>query len=321
MSNSVYSVKLTKLVEEFHLEVLRKGSNYESQVVQVTDVNRPGLQLIGFFSYLDPKRLQLLGKVENTFLSNMTAAERRKSFDQLLAQDIPALIITRGLQPFPECSEMADRYDRTILSTQETTTTFMGKLISSLRNHLAPRITRHGVLVEIYGEGVFITGESGVGKSETAIELIKRGHRLIADDAVEIKRMGDGELVGRAPELIRHYMELRGIGVVDIQQLFGVSAVKDEAQIDLVVNLETWKEGAFYDRLGLEDSKTEILDEEVPIITIPVKPGRNLAVILEVAAMNNRHKRMGYNAAQAFTDQLNQHFAQALAAQGGEEEV
>ena len=191
----------------------------------------------------------------------------------------------------------------------------MGELISSLRNHLAPRITRHGVLVEIYGEGVFITGESGVGKSETAIELVKRGHRLIADDAVEIKRMGDGELMGSAPELIRHYMELRGIGVVDIQQLFGVSAVKDNAQIDLVINLELWKEGAVYDRLGLEEQTTEILDVEVPTITIPVKPGRNLAVILEVAAMNNRHKKMGFNAALAFTEKLNKHFEQAEADQ------
>ena len=211
---------------------------------------------------------------------------------------------------------MADRYDRTILSTHQTTTAFMGELISSLRNHLAPRITRHGVLVEIYGEGVFITGESGVGKSETAIELVKRGHRLIADDAVEIRRMGDGELMGSAPELIRHYMELRGIGVVDIQQLFGVSAVKDNAQIDLVINLELWKDGAVYDRLGLEEQTTEILDVEVPTITIPVKPGRNLAVILEVAAMNNRHKKMGFNAALAFTEKINKHFEQAETEKG-----
>ncbi len=313
--SGIYTVKLSTLVEEFHLEVLRKGQGYDNQVVRVRDVNRPGLQLIGFFNYFDPQRLQVLGKVENTFLSSLTAEERRKSFEQLLAQDIPALIITRGLEPFPECSEMADKYDRTILSTDNTTTAFMGELISSLRNHLAPRITRHGVLVEIYGEGVFITGESGVGKSETAIELIKRGHRLIADDAVEIRRMGDGELMGSAPELIRHYMELRGIGVVDIQQLFGVSAVKDNAQIDLVINLELWKDGAFYDRLGLEELTTEILDVEVPTITIPVKPGRNLAVILEVAAMNNRHKKMGFNAALAFTEKLNKHFEQVEAAQ------
>lgn len=169
--SGIYTVKLSTLVEEFHLEVLRKGQGYDNQVVRVRDVNRPGLQLIGFFNYFDPQRLQVLGKVENTFLSSLTAEERRKSFEQLLAQDIPALIITRGLEPFPECSEMADKYDRTILSTDNTTTAFMGELISSLRNHLAPRITRHGVLVEIYGEGVFITGESGVGKSETAIEI------------------------------------------------------------------------------------------------------------------------------------------------------
>ena len=210
---------------------------------------------------------------------------------------------------------MAERYDRTILRTQETTTDIMGSLITGLRNHLAPRITRHGVLVEIYGEGVLIFGESGVGKSETAIELIKRGHRLIADDAVEIKQMGVNQLVGNAPELIRHYMELRGIGVVDVRRLFGVSSIKDSANIDLVINLEPWRDGAVYDRLGLEELHTDILGINVPSVTIPVKPGRNLAVIIEVAAMNNRHKRMGYNAAQAFTDQINRHFEEELARQ------
>ena len=250
----------------------------------------------------------------------MSPEERRKSFEQLLAQDIPALILTRGMEPFPECLEMAEKYDRTLLSSQETTSAFMGALISGLRTNLSPRITRHGVLVEIYGEGVLILGESGVGKSETAIELIKRGHRLIADDAVEIKRVAAHQLVGSAPELIRHYMELRGIGVVDVRQLFGVSAVKDEANIDLVVNLEQWRDGAMYDRLGLEELFTTILDVQVPAVTIPVKPGRNLAVIVEVAAMNNRHKKMGYNAAQAFTEQINRHFDEAMAAQNQQEE-
>ncbi len=312
---SLYSVKLTKLVEDYHLDVLRKGKGYDKCLIRTEDVNRPGLQLIGFFDYFDPLRLQVLGKVENTFLTGMDSAQRRESFERLLAQDIPALIITRGMEPFPECMEMAEKYDRTLLSTQDTTSGFMGALILGLRNYLSPRITRHGVLVEIYGEGVLIFGESGVGKSETAIELIKRGHRLIADDAVEIKRMNDRVLVGSAPELIRHYMELRGIGVVDIRRLFGVSAVKDEANIDLVVNLELWKDGAVYDRLGLEELHTTILGVDVPAITIPVKPGRNLAVIVEVAAMNNRHKKMGYNAAQAFTDQINRHFNEAMAAQ------
>lgn len=312
---SPYSVKLTQLVEEYHLEVLREGSNYEECRVCSGDVNRPGLQLVGYFDYFDHQRLQLLGKVEETYLEGFSSQQRRECFERYMAQEFPALIIARGMEPFPECMEMAEKYDHTILRTNELTTAFMGSLIASLQNHLAPRITRHGVLVEISGEGVLIYGESGVGKSETAIELIKRGHRLIADDAVEIRRMGNDRLVGTAPELIRHYMELRGIGVVDIRRLFGVSAVKAEANIDLVVNLEPWRDDVVYDRLGLEELRTTILDVEVPTITIPVKPGRNLAVILEVAAMNNRHKRMGYNAAQAFAAEIDRHINELEAAQ------
>ena len=258
---SLYSVKLSKLVEEYSLDVLRKGKGYEKCLIRTEDVNRPGLQLIGFFDYFDPMRLQVLGKVESTFLEGMTAEERRKSFEQLLAQDIPALILTRGMEPFPECMEMAEKYGADALR-----------------------------------------------------------FRLIADDAVEIKRVASHQLVGSAPELIRHYMELRGIGVVDVRRLFGVSAVKDEANIDLVVNLEQWRDGAMYDRLGLEELNTTILDVQIPAITIPVKPGRNLAVIVEVAAMNNRHKKMGYNAAQAFTEQINKHFDEAMAAQAQQDD-
>ena len=233
-----YSVKLGKLIEEFDLEVLRGVENYQDVLIQREDVNRPGLQLVGFFDYFDAKRMQLLGRVESTYLEQISAEERRKCFDAFLAHDIPALVITRGMEPFPELMEMAEKYDRTILRTQETTTAFMGALIAALRNYLAPRITRHGVLVEVYGEGVLLLGESGVGKSETAIELVKRGHRLVADDAVEIKRVGVKRLVGSAPELIRHYIELRGIGVVDVQQLFGMSAVREDQDIDLVVRTE-----------------------------------------------------------------------------------
>ena len=310
-----YSMKLGKLIKDFDLEVLRSVAHYEDVLVQREDVNRPGLQLVGFFDYFDAKRLQVLGKVENTYLTKVEPEDRRRIFDDLLAYEIPALIITRGLEPFPELMEMADRHDRTILRTQETTTAFMGALIAGLRNELAPRITRHGVLVEVYGEGVLLLGESGVGKSETAIELVKRGHRLVADDAVEIKRVGVNRLVGSAPELIRHYIELRGIGVVDVQQLFGMSAVREDQDIDLVVSLEQWNDEAMYDRLGLEELYTVILDVKVPSLTVPVKPGRNLAIIVEVAAMNNRHKKMGYNAAQAFTQQINEHFEQALSGQ------
>ena len=310
-----YSVKLGKLIEEFDLEVLRGAENYQDVLIQREDVNRPGLQLVGFFDYFDAKRMQLLGRVESTYLEQISSAERRARFDAFLAHEIPALVITRGMEPFPELMEMAEKYDRTILRTQETTTAFMGALILALRNYLAPRITRHGVLVEVYGEGVLLLGESGVGKSETAIELVKRGHRLVADDAVEIKRVGVKRLVGSAPELIRHYIELRGIGVVDVQQLFGMSAVREDQDIDLVVSLEQWNDETMYDRLGLEELYTVILDVKVPSLTVPVKPGRNLAIIVEVAAMNNRHKKMGYNAAQAFTQQINEHFDQALSGQ------
>ena len=310
-----YSMKLGKLIKDFELEVLRGVEHYGDVLIQREDVNRPGLQLVGFFDYFDAKRLQVLGKVENTYLAQVPSEDRRRIFDALLAYEVPALIITRGLDPFPELMEMADKHDRTILRTQETTTAFMGALIAGLRNELAPRITRHGVLVEVYGEGVLLLGESGVGKSETAIELVKRGHRLVADDAVEIKRVGVNRLVGSAPELIRHYIELRGIGVVDVQQLFGMSAVREDQDIDLVVSLEQWNDETMYDRLGLEELYTVILDVKVPSLTVPVKPGRNLAIIVEVAAMNNRHKKMGYNAAQAFTQQINEHFEQALSGQ------
>ena len=313
--DSPYSVPLGKLIEEFNMEVLRGASGYQERPIRTVDVNRPGLQLTGFFDYFGHKRLQILGRVENTYLAGLTAEQRRESFEKLFHYDIPALIISRGMEPFAECMEMAEKYDRTILRTQEATSAFMSGIIAALSVYLSPRITRHGVLVEVYGEGVMLLGESGVGKSETAIELVKRGHRLIADDAVEIKKAGNKRLVGSAPELIRHYIELRGIGVVDVRRLFGMAAVKDDADIDMVINLEQWKDNAMYDRLGLESLYTTILDVQVPTLTVPVKPGRNLAVIVEVAAMNNRNKKMGYNAAMEFTRQINEHFDQAMSQQ------
>ena len=310
----VQSVKLQKIIENFELEVLRGPEGYENKKITTDDVNRPGLQLTGFFDYFDEKRLQVIGLVETSYLEKLTSDQRRERFDRLLSYDIPALIYSRGLEPFPEFMEMAEKHDTIVLRTQETTSNFMSTLIAFLKLYLSPRITRHGVLLDIYGEGVLLLGESGVGKSETAIELVKRGHRLIADDAVEIKRVAANRLEGTAPELIRHYIELRGIGVVDIRRLFGMSAVKKETDIDLVINLEPWKDGAMYDRLGAENLYTSILDVQVPTLTIPVKPGRNLAVIIEVAAMNNRNKKMGYNAALEFTKQVNEHFDQAMAA-------
>lgn len=278
-------------------------------------MNRPGLQLAGFFDYFVPQRIQLIGMVENTYLTNLTSEERRVSFERLFTYDIPAMIIAHGAEAFPECIEMAQKYGRVILRTPESTTNIMSATISFLRTMLCPRITRHGVLVEVYGEGLLILGESGVGKSETAIELVKRGHRLIADDAVEIRRISRRKLTGAAPEMLRNYLELRGIGVVDVHRLFGMSAVKKDSAIDLIVNLELWKDDTVYDRLGTEEQYTTIFDVNVPTLTIPVKPGRNLAVIIEVAAMNNRNKKMGYNAAQEFTKQINEHFDQAMSQQ------
>ncbi|SMC37413.1 HPr(Ser) kinase/phosphatase [Papillibacter cinnamivorans] len=313
--DSPYSVRLRQVIDEFNLEIIRAGEKMEKQVLTTADVNRPGLQLAGFFDYFDPKRLQVIGKVETTYLEGMSPAQRSESFERLLSWDIPALVISRGMEPFPECLAMAEKYDKTVLRTKDTTSEFMSTVIASLRGYLAPRITRHGVLVEVYGEGILILGESGVGKSETAIELVKRGHRLIADDAVEIKKVTSRSLVGTAPELIRHYIELRGIGVIDVRRLFGMSAIKPSQQIDLVINLEQWRDGAIYDRLGLENLYTTILDIKVPSLTVPVKPGRNLAVIIEVAAMNNRHKKLGFNAAQEFTQQINRHFDQTLSAE------
>ncbi|MBQ3135117.1 MAG: HPr(Ser) kinase/phosphatase [Oscillospiraceae bacterium] len=304
------SVKLKEIIEQFHLEILRSGENFGEYPLRTADINRPGLPLTGFFDHFDEERLLVIGLVETTYLSKLTPDERRKSFDRLLAHPVPGLIITRGIEPFPECMEMAEKYDRTILRTQEATSVFTSSLIGSLRLHMAPRLTCSGVMLEVYGEGVLIQGESGVGKSEVAIELIKRGHRIIADDAVEIYKDNAGNLVATAPELIRHYMELRGIGVIDVRRLFGMGAIKDSQEIDFVVHLEAWKEGKVYDRLGMENNYTDILDTPLPSVTIPVKPGRNLASILEVAAMNNRNRKMGHNAALELSQRMDEYFRQ-----------
>ena len=290
-------IKVSKFVEAFSLEVLHQGGDYEEAQLSITDVNRPGLQFQGFYDYFDPRRLQVIGKAEYTFLKGLESEERKKCFDGLFLYDIPALVIARGLDCFPECMDSAREHGRTLLRTPETTVDFTSHTIEYLNRQLAPCITRHGVLLDIYGEGVMITGDSGIGKSESAIELIMRGHRLVADDAVELRRISN-QLIGTAPEVIRHYIELRGIGVIDVRQLFGMRAIKTESQLDLVVNFEQWDNTKFYDRLGIEDHFTEILDIQVPFLTIPVRPGRNLASIVEVAAMNNRHRRYGYNAAE-----------------------
>lgn len=307
-----YSVPLTTIVKDFNLQVEFAATDYQSIRLTVADIARPGLQLAGYFDHFEPMRLQVLGNAEMSYLSKLMPSERRSIFARLFSYKFPALLISRNIQPDQECLEMAQKYNITLLRSRDAT----GALISTINNYLtaalAPRITRHGVLMEIYGEGVLLTGESGIGKSENAVELLKRGHRLIADDAVEIRKISGNSLVGTAPELIRNYVELRGIGIVNVAKLFGMGAVKLENEINLVVNIVHWDNHEVYDRLGLEDQYMDILGVKVPMNTIPVTPGRNLAVILEVAAMNNRQRKMGYNPAMEFTEQINRHFEENM---------
>ena len=303
-----YSVPLSSLVKEFKLEVAYEAADYDSIRLTVEDVARPGLQLAGYFDHFEPMRLQIMGNVEISYLEKKTAADRCMIYDRLFSYKPPALLIARNLPVDDQCLEMARKHNITILRSGEATAPLASGIITYLRSALAPRITRHGVLVEVYGEGLLLTGDSGVGKSETALELLKRGHRLIADDAVEIRKVSEGSLIGTSPELIRNYIELRGIGIVNVAKLFGMGAVRTSNEINLVVNLVPWNTQEAYDRLGLEDQYTDILGVKIPMNTIPVTAGRNLAVILEVAAMNIRQRKLGYNAAQEFTDQINRHF-------------
>ena len=303
-----YSVPLEQLVEEFHLQVAYAATDYESVRLTVEDVARPGLQLTGYFDHFAPSRLQVMGNMEASYLSKLSAEERALTFDRFFSYKFPALVIARNIEPDAQCLEMAKKHNVTLLRSSESTSKIISAIITYLGAALAPRVTRHGVLMEVYGEGVLIIGESGMGKSETAVELLKRGHRLIADDAVEIRRISGNVLIGTAPALVRNYVELRGIGIINVAKLFGMGAVKAENEINLVVNIVPWKTNEVYDRLGLEDHYMEILGVDVPVNTIPVTPGRNLAVILEVAAMNNRQRKMGYNPAKEFTEQINRHY-------------
>lgn len=305
-----YSVALTELVKEFNLEVVYASTDYESIRLTVEDVSRPGLQLAGYFDHFEPMRLQILGNVEVSYIQKETPQERAAIFDQFFSYKPPALLYARNFPVDPQCLEMARKHSITILRSGEATASLASNIIAYLRSALAPRITRHGVLVEVYGEGLLLVGDSGVGKSETALELLKRGHRLIADDAVEIRKLSNASLVGTAPDLIRNYIELRGIGIINVAKLFGMGSVRTENEINLVVNIVPWNTQEPYDRLGLEDQYTEILGVQVPVNTIPVTAGRNLAVILEVAAMNNRQRKLGYNPAKEFTDQIDNHFNQ-----------
>jgi len=301
-NTQVFKVKLSKIISEFKLEEVFV---HDTDVfIETTDINRPGLQIAGFFDYFEPKRIQVMGMVENTYLASLDSAERYKRIEEFFSKKIPVAVVTRGMEIFPEMLELAEKYHTNILRTPLGTSAFMSALIAFLNIELAPRITRHGVLVEVYGEGILILGESGIGKSEAAVELMKRGHRLVADDAVEIRRVSSKTLVGSSPEIIRHFIEMRGIGIIDVKKIFGMGAVKDTEKIDLVIQLENWQKGKQYDRLGLVDNYTEILGINIPSLNIPIRPGRNLAVIFEIAAMNNRQRRMGYNAAEELNNRL-----------------
>ncbi|MBR2343151.1 MAG: HPr(Ser) kinase/phosphatase [Clostridia bacterium] len=298
------TVSFEKIIAEFNLETIYLPTLPEGISVECSRVNRPGLQLVGFYDHFEQARLQIIGKVEHLFIAQMPEKEREERLEDFFRSQPTGVIYTTSLEVSPRVVELAEKYRVPVLRTHERTSDFMAALIAYLNVQLGPRITRHGVLVEVYGEGILLLGDSGVGKSETAIELLKRGHRLIADDAVEIKRVSATTLVGRAPEIIRHYVELRGIGIVDVRRLFGMGAVKETEKIDLVINLEPWENGKMYDRLGLDEETTDILGIRVPSITLPVCPGRNLSVVIEVAAMNNRQKRMGYNTAKEFNKRL-----------------
>ncbi|MBE6940356.1 MAG: HPr(Ser) kinase/phosphatase [Ruminococcaceae bacterium] len=295
--------KLSDLAREFELEILVMAPDFETRTIGISDVNRPALQLVGYYDYFDPRRLQVLGRTEMTFLTSMSLEERVNVFDKLLSYDLPAIIVSRNLEVFPELIATAKEKGRTLMCTKIPTVDLTSGIIGYLNRKLAPQIMRHGVLMNVNGQGVLLLGESGIGKSETAIELLKRGHRLVADDAVQIFRVGGG-LIGDAPEMIRHYMEIRGIGIIDIKQLFGMGAVQYSTDIDLVIEFEPWQDGKFYDRLGLGEETYTMLGVSLPYMLVPVRPGRNLAGIVEIATMKNRQMTYGDNPAEAFINRL-----------------
>ena len=299
-----YTISLDRIISEFSLEILNLPQGAENNKISSTEVNRPGLQMAGYFEFFDKTRIQIIGKSEESFLKRFTVEKAELRLRELFSRKPAAVIICRNMEVSDLYHKIAEEYEVPLFRTAVSTSEFEAALIAYLNLHLAPRITQHGVLVEVYGEGILLLGESGVGKSETAIELVKRGHRLIADDAVEIKRVSSKSLVGSAPDNIRHFIELRGIGIINASRIFGAGAVKLTEKIDLVIKMEPWDANKVYDRMGLEKQTTEILELQIPSLTIPVKPGRNLAVIIEVAAMNNRQKKMGYNAAEDLLKKL-----------------
>lgn len=310
-----FSVALPKIVDDLKLQKIYIAENFDDISISTVEINRPGLELTGYFEFFDNKRIQVLGNTEFSYLGRFGSEAQRMVIDSIFSFGPPAVIICRDIEPTKAIMESAKLHKVTILSTKDNTSDLTASLVQYLNRALAPRITRHGVLVEVYGEGCLLIGDSGVGKSETAIELIKRGHRLVADDAVEIRRTTSSTLLGQSPANIRHFIELRGIGIINARKLFGMGAVKLQEKIDLVINMEIWDSTKVYDRMGLDNQFMDILGVEIPTLTIPVKPGRNLAVIIEVAAMNNRQKKMGYNAAQDLLKNLGMDVDENLDAQ------
>ncbi len=300
----IYKIQLSKVIEKFDLETIYLPTLPDNIYISCARVNRPGLQMAGYYDYFERERLQIIGKMESEFLTTLTKEQRTERLEEFFKKQPAGVIFSSSIEISDEIVEFAEKYEVPVMRTALRTSEFMAAMIAYLNVELGPRITRHGVLVEVYGEGILLLGDSGVGKSETAIELVKRGHRLIADDAVEIKKVSATTLVGKAPEIIRHYVELRGIGIVDVRRLFGIGSVKLTEKIDLVINLENWQQGKMYDRFGLNEETMDILGIKVPMILLPVCPGRNLSVVIEVAAMNNRQKRMGYNTAEEFNKRL-----------------
>ena len=299
-----YTVALARIIKEFSLEILSLEGSADEIMISTTEINRPGLQMAGYFEFFDEKRIQIIGKSEESFLGRFTKEKAEQRLRDFFSRKPAAVVICRDLKISDLYIEIAKEFGVPLLRSKESTSDFTAALIAFLSLQLAPRLTQHGVLVEVYGEGILLLGESGVGKSETAIELVKRGHRLIADDAVEIRRVSSKSLVGTAPDNIRHFIELRGIGIINASRIFGAGSVKLTEKIDLVINLEQWDVNKVYDRMGLDNQTTKILDLPIPSLTIPVKPGRNLAVIIEVAAMNSRQKKLGYNAAEDLLKKL-----------------
>jgi HPr kinase/phosphorylase len=302
-------VRVSELVQQFHLEIVA-GEDGLRRTIVTDDLNRPGLEMAGYFNYYPADRAQMLGRTELAFLETLTTEERRDRMERLCHEETPCIIVTRGLDIPSELIEIANERHFPVLRSSIATTILLSRITNFLEKKLAPSTTIHGVLVDVYGVGMLITGGSGIGKSETALELVKRGHRLIADDAVEIRQTSDNHLFGTAPELIRHLLEIRGLGILNVMTLFGAGAVRNNTNINLVVKLENWQQDKQYDRLGLDEETTKIIETDVPLLTVPVRPGRNLAVILEVAAMNFRLKRMGYNAALQFTNKLTEAIAE-----------